>query len=178
MITNTPQYGDNGILVLGDCGVIPDPTAEQLADIATMCVDRARRTVQILNPKVAMLSYSTKGSGSGGSVDVVREAVEILKSRNVDFEFDGEIQADAAIVPEVGANKAPGSKVAGHANILVFPSLDAANIGYKLVQRFANATALGPLVQGLAKPVLDLSRGASAEDVAALLPFAAPMLLQ
>ncbi|MFR0062759.1 MAG: phosphate acetyltransferase [Megasphaera micronuciformis] len=166
LITNTPQYGDNGILVLGDCGVIPDPTAEQLADIATMCVDRARHTVQILNPKVAMLSYSTKGSGSGGSVDVVREAVEILKSRNVDFEFDGEIQADAAIVPEVGQHKAPGSKVAGHANILIFPSLDAANIGYKLVQRFANATALGPLVQGLAKPVLDLSRGASAEDVA------------
>lgn len=165
LITNTPQYGDNGILVLGDCGVIPEPTAEQLADIAVMCVDRARRTVQILNPKVAMLSYSTKGSGSGGTVDVVREAVEILKQRNVDFDFDGEIQADAAIVPAVGEHKAPGSKVAGHANILVFPSLDAANIGYKLVQRFANATALGPLVQGLAKPILDLSRGASTEDV-------------
>lgn len=148
LITNTPQYGDNGILVLGDCGVIPDPTSEQLADIAVMCVDRARRTVQITDPKVAMLSYSTKGSGSGGSVDIVREAVEILKSRHVDFDFDGEIQADAAIVPAVGEHKAPGSKVAGHANVLVFPTLDAANIGYKLVQRFANATALGPLVQG------------------------------
>ncbi len=166
LITNTPQYGDNGILILGDCGVIPDPTSEQLADIAVMCVDRARRTVQITDPKVAMLSYSTKGSGSGGSVDIVREAVEILKSRHVDFDFDGEIQADAAIVPTVGEHKAPGSKVAGHANVLVFPTLDAANIGYKLVQRFANATALGPLVQGLAKPVLDLSRGCSTEDIA------------
>ena len=154
------------LIVLGDCGVIPDPTSEQLADIAVMCVDRARRTVQITDPKVAMLSYSTKGSGSGGSVDIVREAVEILKSRHVDFDFDGEIQADAAIVPAVGEHKAPGSKVAGHANVLVFPTLDAANIGYKLVQRFANATALGPLVQGLAKPVLDLSRGCSTEDIA------------
>ena len=95
LLTNTPQYGDNGILVLGDCGVIPNPTAEQLADIACICVQRARRTVQMLNPKVALLSYSTKGSGSGGTVDTVREAVEILKQRNVDFDFDGELQADA-----------------------------------------------------------------------------------
>ncbi|MUP58907.1 phosphate acetyltransferase [uncultured Megasphaera sp.] len=166
LLTNTPQYGDNGILVLGDCGVIPNPTAEQLADIACICVQRARRTVQMLNPKVALLSYSTKGSGSGGTVDTVREAVEILKQRNVDFDFDGELQADAALVPDVGEHKAPGSKVAGHANVLIFPTLDAANIGYKMVQRFANATALGPLVQGLAKPVLDLSRGCSSEDVA------------
>ena len=120
----------------------------------------------MLNPKVALLSYSTKGSGSGGTVDTVREAVEILKQRNVDFDFDGELQADAALVPDVGEHKAPGSKVAGHANVLIFPTLDAANIGYKMVQRFANATALGPLVQGLAKPVLDLSRGCSSEDVA------------
>lgn len=166
LITNTPQYGDNGILVLGDCGVIPDPTAEQLADIACICVERARRTVQILDPKVAFLSYSTKGSGSGDSVDKVRQAVEILKERNVDFHFDGEMQADAALVPEVGEHKAPGSKVAGHANVLIFPNLDTANIGYKMVQRFANATALGPLVQGLAKPILDLSRGCSTEDIA------------
>ena len=147
LLTNTPQYGDNGILVLGDCGVIPNPTSEQLADIACICVERARRTVQILNPKVAFLSYSTKGSGAGESVD-------------------GELQADAALVPEVGEHKAPGSKVAGHANVLIFPNLDAANIGYKMVQRFANATALGPLVQGLDKPILDLSRGCSSEDVA------------
>lgn len=166
MITNTPQYGDNGILVFGDCGVIPVPTAEQLADIACICVERARTTVQILDPKVAFLSYSTMGSGNGESVDKVREAIEILKQRNVDFAFDGEMQADAALVPEVGEHKAPGSKVAGHANVLIFPSLDAANIGYKMVQRFANTTALGPLVQGLAKPILDLSRGCSTEDIA------------
>lgn len=166
LLTNTPQYGDNGILVLGDCGVIPNPTPEQLADIACICVQRARRTVQMLNPKVALLSYSTKGSGSGTTVENVRKAVEILKQRNVDFDFDGELQADAALVPEVGEHKAPGSKVAGHANVLIFPTLDAANIGYKMVQRFANATALGPLVQGLAKPILDLSRGCSSEDVA------------
>ena len=120
----------------------------------------------MLNPKVALLSYSTKGSGSGETVDTVRQAVEILKERNVDFDFDGELQADAALVPEVGEHKAPGSKVAGHANVLIFPNLDAANIGYKMVQRFANATALGPLVQGLAKPILDLSRGCSTEDIA------------
>ena len=166
LLTNTPQYGDNGILVLGDCGVILYPTAEQLADIACICVERARRTVQMLNPKVALLSYSTKGSGSGETVDTVRQAVEILKERNVDFDFDGELQADAALVSEVGEHKAPGSKVAGHANVLIFPNLDAANIGYKMVQRFANATALGPLVQGLAKPILDLSRGCSTEDIA------------
>lgn len=155
LLTNTPQYGDHGILVLGDCGVIPVPTSEQLADIACICVERAQRTVQMLNPKVAFLSYSTKGSGSGESVDIVRGAIDILKERKVDFEFDGEMQADAALVPEVGERKAPGSKVAGHANVLIFPNLDAANIGYKMVQRFANATALGPLVQGLDKPILD-----------------------
>ncbi|MCH4188546.1 MAG: phosphate acetyltransferase [Megasphaera sp.] len=166
LLTNTPQYGDNGILVLGDCGVIPNPTSEQLADIACICVERAQRTVQMLNPKVAFLSYSTKGSGSGESVDIVRGAIDILKERNVEFDFDGEMQADAALVPEVGERKAPGSRVAGHANVLIFPNLDAANIGYKMVQRFANATALGPLVQGLDKPILDLSRGCSSEDVA------------
>ena len=105
------------------------------------------------------------GSGSGDSVDKVRQAVQILKDRGVEFDFDGEMQADAALVPEVGERKAPGSKVAGHANVLIFPNLDAASIGYKMVQRFANATALGPLVQGLAKPILDLSRGCSTEDV-------------
>lgn len=165
LITNTPQYGDNGILVLGDCGVVPNPTSEQLADIAEVCVERARTTVQMLNPRVAMLSYSTKGSGAGEDVDRVVAAVKELQNRNVDFDFDGELQADAALVPEVGEHKAPGSKVAGRANILIFPSLEAANIGYKMVQRFANATALGPLVQGLAKPVLDLSRGCSTEDI-------------
>lgn len=119
LITNTPQYGDEGVLVVGDCGVIPYPTAEQLADVACICVERARKTVQMREPKVAFLSYSTKGSGSGETVDTVREAVEILKQRNVDFKFDGELQADAALVPEVAERKAPGSAVAGQANVLI-----------------------------------------------------------
>ncbi len=165
LVTNTPQYGDGGILVMGDCGVIPNPTAEQLADIACICAERARMTVQILDPKVAFLSYSTMGSGSGESVDKVKQAVEILRKRHVDFEFDGEMQADAALVPQVADSKAPGSRVAGNANVLIFPNLDSANVGYKMVQRFAQATALGPLVQGLAKPILDLSRGCSTDDV-------------
>ena len=165
LLTDKKQYGDHGIVIAGDCGVIPNPTAAQLADIACCCVDRARNTVQLLEPKVAFLSYSTKGSGSGPSVDKIREALKLLEQRHVDFSFDGELQADAALVPAVGSAKAPGSAVAGHANILIFPTLDAANIGYKLVQRMANAVALGPLLQGLAKPVLDLSRGCSTEDI-------------
>ena len=165
LLTNTPQYGDNGILVLGDCGVIPNPTSEQLADIACICVERARRTVQILNPKVAFLSYSTKGSGAGESVDNVRHAVEILKERNVDFDFDGELQADAALVPSVGESKAPGSEIAGHANVLIVPNLEVGNISYKLVQRLGHAEAIGPILQGIARPVNDLSRGCSIEDV-------------
>lgn len=165
LITETEQYGDQGILVLGDCGVLPNPTAEQLADIAVSCVERARTTVQITRPRVALLSYSTKGSGSGEGVDKVVAAVEELKRRNVDFDFDGELQVDAALVPEVAERKAPGSSVAGRANILVFPTLEAANIGYKMVERFAKATALGPLIQGLSKPILDLSRGCSTNDI-------------
>ncbi|WP_427114081.1 phosphate acetyltransferase [Megasphaera sueciensis] len=165
LLTDTKQYGDNGILVVGDCSVIPDPTAVQLADIACSCAARARTTVQILDPKVALLSYSTKGSGSGSSVDKVQEALRILHNRHVDFDFDGELQVDAAVVPDVGKIKAPASRVAGKANVLIFPTLDAANISYKLVQRFAHATALGPLLQGLARPVLDLSRGCSTEDI-------------
>ena len=114
---------------------------------------------------MAFLSFSTKGSADGVSVRKVREAIEILKVRNVDFEFDGELQLDAAIVPEVAAAKAPGSKVAGQANVLIFPDLDSGNIGYKLTQRLAKAKALGPLIQGLARPVHDLSRGCSVEDI-------------
>ncbi len=165
ILSDKKELGDNGKFVFGDCGVIIDPTAEQLADIAVSCAERAKNTVGIKEPKVAMLCYSTKGSGTGPEVDKVKEAVEILKSRNVDFAFDGELQLDASLVPEVGERKAPGSKVAGHANVLVFPNLCSANIGYKLVERFSGATCLGPLVQGLAKPVLDLSRGCSTQDV-------------
>ena len=165
MITNTPEFGDNGTFIYADGGVIPNPTAMQLADIAISAAEKARFTAGIKEPKVAFLSFSTKGSADGVSVSKVREAIEILKVRNVDFEFDGEMQLDAAIVPEVAKLKAPNSKVAGNANVLVFPDLNAGNIGYKLTQRFSGAKALGPLIQGLARPVHDLSRGCSVEDI-------------
>ena len=165
MITKTPEYGDNGVFIYADGGVIPNPTALQLADIAVSSAEKAKFTAGIKEPKVAFLSFSTKGSADGESVTKVREAIEILKERNVDFEFDGELQLDAAIVPEVAKSKAPGSKVAGYANVLIFPDLNSGNIGYKLTQRLAGAKALGPLIQGLASPVHDLSRGCSVDDI-------------
>lgn len=165
MFTSKKEYGDDGMLVFSDCGVLPNPTSEQLADIAESTVEKARKVVGMADPRVSMLSFSTKGSASTPEVDKVVEAVNILKERNVDFKFDGELQLDASIVPSVAEKKAPGSNVAGKANILIFPDLQAANIGYKLVQRFSGADALGPLIQGLAKPVHDLSRGCSAQDV-------------
>ena len=165
MITNTPEYGENGVLIFGDCGVIPKPTSEQLADIAISSAEKARSLVNIKEPKVAMLSFSTYGSASSEDVTRVQEAVEILKSRNVDFKFGGELQFDAAVVPEVSRKKAPNSEVKGEANILIFPDLGAGNIGYKIAQRLAKAEALGPLIQGLAKPIHDLSRGCSVEDI-------------
>mgnify|MGYP003619684799 FL=1 len=165
MITNTPEFGDNGVFIYSDGGVIPNPTALQLADIAISSAEKARLTAGMKEPKVAFLSFSTKGSADGESVTKVREAIEILKQRNVDFDFDGELQLDAAIVPEVAASKAPGSKVAGYANVLIFPDLNSGNIGYKLTQRLAKAKALGPLIQGLASPVHDLSRGCSVDDI-------------
>ena len=165
MITNTPEYGKDGILIFGDCGVIPKPTAEQLADIAVSSAEKARSLVDITDPKVALLSFSTYGSASSEDVTRVQEAVEILKSRNVDFKFGGELQFDAAIVPSVSAKKAPNSEIKGEANILIFPDLGAGNIGYKIAQRLAKAEALGPLIQGLNKPIHDLSRGCSVEDI-------------
>lgn len=166
MITDKPQFGDDGIFVMGDCSVVIEPTAQQLADIAVSCVERARRTVQTLDPKVALMSYSTMGSGAGDEVDRVREAANLLRDRNVDFDFDGEIQADAALVPRIARQKAPGSTVAGQANVLVFPNLVSGNICYKMLEYLSGATALGPLLQGLAKPVMDLSRGCTPEDIA------------
>lgn len=165
MITETPEFGDNGVFVYSDCGVIPNPTAMQLADIAVSSAEKARTTAGIKEPRVAFLSFSTMGSADGESVTKVREAIEILKDRNVDFEFDGEMQLDAAIIPEVGQMKAPNSKVAGRANVLIFPDLNAGNIAYKITQRLAGAKALGPLIQGLNKPVHDLSRGCSVSDI-------------
>lgn len=165
MITDNTQFGDHGLFVLGDASVVVTPTAEQLADIAENCVERARRTVQMLDPKVALLSYSTAGSGSGPEVETVRRAVQILRDRRVDFEVDGEMQADAALSPRVAKQKAPGSPVAGMANVLIFPNLVSANICYKMLQHLGGVIALGPLLQGLNKPVMDLSRGCTKSDI-------------
>lgn len=165
MLTPTAQYGENGTVVFSDCAVIPEPTAEQIADITISAVEKARLIAKIEHPRVALLTYSTKGSAEGETVTKMREARQILEDRNVDFEFDGELQLDAAIVPSVASLKAKDSNVAGKANILIFPNLSAGNIGYKLVQRFAGATALGPFIQGLARPVHDLSRGCSVDDI-------------
>lgn len=166
-------YGENGVMVFSDCGVIPEPTSEQLVDITMEAVAKARNIGKIKEPKVALLSYSTKGSAGGIGVEKVIEAKRILDSRNVNFEYDGELQLDAAIVDKVAKLKAKDSKVAGKANVLIFPNLEAGNIGYKLVQRFAGATALGPFIQGLAKPVHDLSRGCSVEDIVSVVAVTA-----
>jgi len=165
MIIPDHDGGPERVMMFGDCAVVPAPTAEQLADIAQSTAETGRKLLGI-KPKVALLSFSTRGSAEHELVDKVRAAKAMLEERKVDFEFDGELQADAAIVPTVGERKAPGSAVAGHANVLVFPDLQAGNIGYKLVQRLAGAEAVGPVIQGLAAPVCDLSRGCSVEDVA------------
>lgn len=164
MLVPNSIYGDNGMLLFSDCAVNPNPTAEQLAAIAISTADTAKKLCN-MEPKVAMLSFSTKGSAESELVDKVRKATEIAKELRPDLQIDGELQLDAAIVKKVADQKAPGSTVAGQANVLVFPDLQAGNIGYKLVQRFANAEAIGPVCQGFAKPVNDLSRGCSAEDI-------------
>ena len=157
-------WGASGVLTFTDAGVVPDPTAAQLAEIA-LSAARDRRRIVGDEPVVAFLSYSTKGSAAGPRVAKVAEAVERFGELAPDIVCDGELQGDAAIVPEVAERKASGSPVAGRANILVFPDLDSGNIAYKLVQRLAGAVAVGPIIQGLAKPVADLSRGASADDI-------------
>ena len=158
------QYGANGAMIFSDCAVVPNPTPEQLADIAESA---ALSCKEFLNaePVAALLSFSTKGSASHDDVSKVQNTVNILNGRKVNFLFDGELQADSALVPSVIEKKAPGSPVKGKVNVLVFPDLDAGNIGYKLVQRLGGAQAYGPFLQGFAKPISDLSRGASVDDI-------------
>ena len=172
MFLKDKSYGDNGLLVFADCAVMPNPTAAELAQIAVSTAQTTRDIVGA-DPKVAMLSFSTKGSASHEMVDKVVEATRLAKEMAPDLKIDGELQADAAIVDVVATQKAPGSEIAGKANVLVFPTLEVGNIAYKLVQRLAGAQAVGPILQGIAAPVNDLSRGCSVDDIYKMVAIAA-----
>lgn len=165
LISKNTQYGKNGVLVMGDVAVTPVPDAQQLAEIAVSTARTATAVAGIDEPRVAMLSFSTKGSAKHENVDKVVEAFKIAQQLDPALKIDGELQADAALVPSIGASKAPGSEIAGHANVLVVPNLEVGNISYKIAQRLGNVDAIGPILQGIARPVNDLSRGCSVDDV-------------
>ena len=165
LITKQKQYGEEGVLVVGDVAVTPMPSANELAQIAVCTAQTAKSVAGFDDPRVAMLSFSTKGSAKHEVVDKVVEATRLAKELCPELKVDGELQADAALVPAVGQKKAPGSNIAGNANVLVFPNLEVGNIGYKLVQRLGDAIAIGPILQGIARPVNDLSRGCSVDDI-------------
>ncbi len=172
MVLKDKTYGDDGLLMFADCAVHPNPNAKELAEIAVASAETTRSIVGI-EPRVAMLSFSTKGSAKHEMVDKVREATEIAKTMAPELKIDGELQADAAIVAAIGQLKAPDSEIAGKANVLVFPTLEVGNISYKLVQRLAGAEAVGPILQGMAAPINDLSRGCSVDDIVNLVAITA-----
>lgn len=172
MIVPNCEYGNNGVFIFSDCGLNPKPNSDELSEIAISSAESYKQLVCDI-PKVAMLSYSTYRSASSEDVDKIREATKLAKEKAPDLLIDGEMQLDSAIVPSVGKSKAPGSNVAGKANILIFPDLNAGNIGYKLVERLAKAEAYGPVCQGMAKPVNDLSRGCKAEDIVGVVAITA-----
>ncbi len=172
MLLPDTNFGEDGIMVFADCAVHPDPTAQELAEIAVITAKTAK-SIAGFEPRIAMLSFSTKGSASHPMVEKVQQATELAKKMAPSLVIDGEMQADAAIIPAIGNRKAPGSNVAGRANVLIFPDLNSGNIAYKLVQRMAKAEAIGPVLQGLAAPINDLSRGCSVDDIVNLVAITA-----
>jgi phosphate acetyltransferase len=172
MFLKDKEYGDNGLMIFADCAVHPDPTDKELAEIA-IATARTTRAIARIEPRIAMLSFSTKGSARHEMVDKVIRATEMVKNLEPGLKIDGELQADAAIVESVGLKKAPGSEIAGKANVLIFPTLESGNISYKLVQRLGHAEAIGPVLQGMAAPINDLSRGCSVNDIVELIAITA-----
>jgi phosphate acetyltransferase len=172
MFLKDKEFGNDGLMVFADCAVHPDPNAQELAEIA-VSTGKTTRAIAGMEPRIAMLSFSTKGSAQHEMVDKVREATEIARKMDPTLKIDGELQADAAIIESVGKKKAPGSEIAGKANVLIFPTLEAGNIAYKLVQRLAHAEAVGPVLQGMAAPINDLSRGCSVSDIVNLVAITA-----
>ena len=172
MVVPDCKYGENGVFVFSDCGLNQDPTAEELSEIAITAADSFKLLTK-KEPKVAMLSFSTFGSAKSESVDKVVLATKLAKEKAPDLKLDGELQFDAAIIPSISEVKAPGSKIKGQANTIIFPNLDAGNIGYKLVERLAKAEVYGPICQGMAKPVNDLSRGCKSDDIVGVVAITA-----